>query len=274
MASLRKIAVVSSVYGSYDPIKTAVPQTVEADWIFITDRNVASYPWTVIVEPRPPKTEPRLASRVPKCDPWLYTDADVVIWIDGNIEVTSPHFIEWCLDSLGDDVICQNRQYWAENVFDEMKASFNVGGLYRTSLEEQAAYLSGDRDKPFSDLEWKAKWGDDPIVEQIDTYMAQGYPPDYGIWWCGLMVRTKDCPDFGGKWMTEMVRWTCQDQLAHSFLMHKLGIKPASLDMTSTDLPKLYRYLPKNSNELKMFEFVYAIKSEHFTRYLHPDNTK
>lgn len=198
------VAILSSVYGGYDKVYQPSEQFIPCDFIMVSDepiqqsRIVGRSRWQNIVEPNP-RVPPRLASRVAKCNPWLYTDADVVIWVDGNIEITSPFFAEWCLAYLKDNLICQTHlEHFS--IWDEVGDTVNV-----------------------------PKFADDPLREQATSYIRSGYPELYGTWWCGIMVRRRECPAFGDQWLAEMVRWSCHDQISHSYLMWKNRLIPENL---------------------------------------------
>lgn len=194
------VAIITSVYGDFDIPKPVVKQDQDCEYILVTDNpdKIPSGNWNVIHEPRD-GFDTRLQSRVAKCNPWLYTDADITIWIDGNIEVTSSRFADWCLENLGDNQVCQH-QLDRPSIWDEAKGSVSTG-----------------------------KWEPEPIHHMVEHYLSQGYPVDHGIWWCGLMVRDRNTIDLGDRWMTEMVRWTCQDQMSWAFLLWEQGLFPAEL---------------------------------------------
>lgn len=194
------VAIITSIYGGYDVLHTPVGQYQECEFVLVTDIDIPPEvvsPWRVVYEPKP-GVEPRLASREAKCSPWKYTDADVAIWVDGDIHINSPWFVTWCLQSLGDADVCQRR-------------------MDRTATEEIKASRC---------LE---KWNNDHLEEMLDHYLSTGYPDDYGIWWCGLIVRRNTAPDIGLSWLAEMIRWTCQDQISYSYIMYELRMKPKDM---------------------------------------------
>jgi hypothetical protein len=199
----RKIAVVSSMYGDYDEISAPPKQTVNCEWVLVTDRpRSVPEPWRVVVEPRP-LIAPWLAAKIAKCSPQLYADADIYIWIDSNVEILSPLFVAWCISSLGDEDLCQHRNFDWKSIHDEVKVSLTLD-----------------------------KYAGVPIREQAAHYISQGMPHDIGSWWGGLIIKTKDCPDFGTPWLAEMVRWSCsQDQISHQYIMHTMGLHPVQLDI-------------------------------------------
>src|ERR1700689_3354186 len=101
-----KIAVISSVYGNYDQLNIPAAQSREADWIMVTDkRGYVEPPWREVVECRP-QLHPRLAAKVARCNPQLYSDADVFIYIDGNVKISSHNFVNFCVTSLNKAPVC------------------------------------------------------------------------------------------------------------------------------------------------------------------------
>lgn len=198
------IAVISSVYGAHDNFLIPVEQDTECEWIMVTDEKVDLPVWNVITESRP-QLHPRLAAKVAKCTPERYTDADTIIWVDGNIRVSRPGFVSWCVKSLGDFPICQAINGSRATIFDEARASIQM-----------------------------PKYEGLPIQQQAQHYVDGGFPLDWGTWWTGLMIRSRlffehTYKGFGENWLSEMVRWTYQDQLSHPYLCWRYGIRPKTL---------------------------------------------
>lgn len=193
------IAVVSSVYGGYDIPVSPVRQDVECDWILVSDRDYDCHPWKVVVEPRP-QLHPRLAAKVAKCRPDLYTDADITIWVDASFAITSPGFVSWCVEQLGDGEVAQIPHPQRRHITDEARVSATL-----------------------------PKYGGLPVVEQAASYVAQGYPDGWGLWATGLIVyRGKS--RFGDAWLTEQMRFTYQDQLSEAPVLHRMGIRPVDMN--------------------------------------------
>src|SRR6266498_697788 len=105
--ALTKIAVVTSCYGNHDQICIPPNQTVECEWVLVTDGkpeyrpylDERQSPWQVRIEPRP-QLHPRMAAKVAKARPDWYADADIYLWMDSNVEVTSPEFVQWTTSFL------------------------------------------------------------------------------------------------------------------------------------------------------------------------------
>jgi len=196
-----KAAVISAIYGDYDSPSVPPEQTVEADWILVSDVPRDAPGWQVTVEPRP-DLHPRTAAKYPKCLPQNYSDADVLIWLDGNVRITSPVFLAWCIASLGDAPLAQHQGIFCKDIWQAVGES-----------------------------EANPKYNGYPVRRQAEHYVASGFPADFGTWWTGLMIRRKDCLDFGTPWLQENLDWTYQDQISQPYVLWKMGMRPAPLDI-------------------------------------------
>lgn len=196
-----KIAVVSAAYASYDDPSPPPPQHcgAEVEWVMVSDRDCDCPPWRSVTEPRL-LAQPRLAAKVPKARPDLYADADVYIWIDANMRICSAGFIGWCVAVLGDGEL---------GLTPQPQASTMAGELALAYPQPRYAKL--------------------PLPAQVEHYLAAGFPDGWGNWWTGLMIRRATCPQFGDAWLTEMLRWSHQDQISLPFVLHQMGLKPRDI---------------------------------------------
>ncbi|HWD45899.1 MAG TPA: hypothetical protein VHM23_19675 [Actinomycetota bacterium] len=200
-----RVAVLSSLYGDFDQVMAPVAQTVDADWILVSDRDHNCWPWKVVVEPRS-QLHPRLAAKVAKCRPDLYATADAYVWVDAGLRIGAPDFLAWCLDTLGDLSVVKLAQ---------------VPHPQRTSIADEAQVSSGI-----------AKYAGLPVVEQARHYLEGGFPDGWGLWATGL-IAYRNGPwlgRFGNAWLAEQVRWTYQDQLSQAPLLYDAGLRPVDLD--------------------------------------------
>jgi hypothetical protein len=194
-----RVAVVSSIYGGFDEPSAPVEQDVPCEWVLVSDREYDCHPWKTVVEPRP-QLHPRLAAKVAKARPDWYAEADVYIWADGNVIVTRPDFVSWCLSCLGPAPLAQHHNPARRELLDEVNTAANMPKYQGLDLEGQAR-----------------------------SYLAEGMPAGFGVWWTGLIVRTKTCPDFGTPWLAEQARWTYEDQISQPYVLWKLGLRPAAM---------------------------------------------
>jgi hypothetical protein len=191
---MSSIALITAVYGGYDSLNLREDHGFD-DAVLVSDVPAEVPPtWRVIVEPQE-GTHPRLAAKQAKFLPWLYTECDSSVWMDGGFSVHGD------LRSLADrrlaaDDLCvcdhpdQRSSYYEEAVF-----STRVG-----------KYLGL------------------PLIEQAEHYRSEGVPDPSGLWALGMIARrhTDMVQDFGIAWLKENIRWTVQDQGSFPYLVWRL----------------------------------------------------
>ena len=138
-----------------------------------------------------------MAAKVAKCCPWLYTDANTTVWMDGGARLQHPGAVEWAV----------------------------AHGQYAQWLHPERTDVT-DEAKVSAELN---KYRDQPVVEQAAWYHTDGLPDDWGLWACGFMVRPRWWP-LAEPWLVEQMRWSWQDQLSLPWLLWKLGIRPTPLE--------------------------------------------
>jgi hypothetical protein len=196
-----KVATICSVYGGYDYPPLQKEQTVPFEQITVGDRPPLNYGMVNHIEPRP-HMHPRLAAKHAKCLPWDYTDADVIIWIDGSIEVTSERFVEYMVAQSEGHLISQYVHPVRTDILDEADASFPM-----------------------------LKYKDQPVHSQANYYLEQGHPRNWGLWATGLIVYRphlgrSQLNSFGSMWLAEQVRWTYQDQISQPHVLRLHDMRP------------------------------------------------
>lgn len=142
-----------------------------------------------------------MASKVARCRPDLYSDAEITIWLDASARL-NPDSVEQLVEALGDSDIAQ--------------------------------FIHPDRSDigPEADFSLKMrKYHGHPLDAQVAHYRSAGFPVDFGLWACGCIVRrnTAQMRDFGNAWLLEMMRWSWQDQISEPFVLWSMGIRPTTL---------------------------------------------
>lgn len=181
------VTVVSAAYGGYDQPVAPPEQDVDVDWIMVTDGLVeVPAPWKTIVEPRH-HLHPRMAAKVPKCFPYVYAETEHIVWLDASAHILRPDFVSMCVDAVGDGDIAQ----WIHPQRDCILPEADVSATM-------------------------AKYGSQPVVDQVAHYMKCGHPRDFGLWATGCMTwrRAPWNQRVGQSWLNEQVLWTYQDQLS------------------------------------------------------------
>lgn len=204
-----KVAVVSAIYGGYDQPAVHPPQTVDTEFVLITDREIDApmWLWRVVVEPRP-HMHPRLAAKVPKCRPDWYVDADVWIWLDGSATLKREDSVEQLLTVAGP---------LAQFVHPE-----------RNSITAEAAVST-----------MLGKYAGQQVTEQAAHYVKRGHQDDWGLWATGCIVyrRSYDFATVGRAWLAEQVRWSYQDQISQPPILAGYGMRPGTIPGNLWDNP-------------------------------------
>jgi fermentation-respiration switch protein FrsA (DUF1100 family) len=215
------VAIVTAMFGGVDAIRPQAPQDIEVDWICVTDDPDLEVPAPfrrVVVKPaaadssRSKWAAANLAAKQYKLTPWTVTDRERVIWIDANMEVTSPSFAREALASLHDGIA----------VFDHPR---------RDCIYEEAEACLGPESQG-------GKYADQPIHGQVAHYRSEGHPQQAGLYASGVIAR--DARDtrirtLGERWMAEVEGWTVRDQLSFPVLLRQLGIEPGTFPMRLID---------------------------------------
>lgn len=199
------VAVITCITDGYDTLKPICPQngTLTVDWICVTDgTGPPPFPgsgWRIVKEPRHHE-HPNRAAKWPKCMPWQYTDAPASIWVDASFRVASRNFVADAMARA--EPIAQFRHPWRDCLYDEAGASALLG-----------------------------KYGDEPVLEQAAHYQKIGFPKNWGLWASGVIARrhTEEVKDFGRLWLSEIGRWSFQDQVSEPFALNIAGLRPADL---------------------------------------------
>jgi hypothetical protein len=199
-----RLAAVCAIYGGYDLIPP-VPDGVD-DAVLVTDVPVRSG-WRNVVEPS--GADPRLAAKRPKARPDLYTDCDASLWMDGSIHVLNDRFVALVRAKLDDDEFV---------VWDHPED--------RDCLLEEAHHC----------YDWP-KYRDGPLLQQAEHYLAEGMPEHFGLWALGSIARrhTDRMRALGDAWLSEMERWTIQDQVSLPYLLWREGIVPGTFGIDQLD---------------------------------------
>jgi hypothetical protein len=201
--AMTSVAVVTSIYGSYDSLNDQPAQSVPCEFVAVVDAPQPSGTWGVVVEPRP-HMHPRLAAKVAKCLPWRYApEVDVTIWIDGSATIISPDFVEMCLDCLDGELMAQWEHPERGCIYTEAAVSEMFGKYAGQNLTGQATH-----------------------------YKSKGHPDGWGLWATGCIVRQHDRhlhTLMGTLWLAEQMRWTYQDQISEPPVLRACDVRPAPL---------------------------------------------
>lgn len=205
------ISVISASYGAYDgnwdaPVHDEICSTMVTD---DTEYGKVAMDkgWQNIVLHEIPHVHPRVAAKVPKCDPLRFMFdclTETVVWIDAAAHIYNvDRFVE---------VVSAVPKY-----------------------EPMAQFVHPDRDDIVEEAfvsEKMLKYEDQKVVQQANLYRRRGLPAHWGLWATGMIVyhpAAFDMEAFGNAWLAEQVAWTYQDQISEPFLLWKSDYKPRTI---------------------------------------------
>lgn len=183
-----KPVVYTCIYGNYDNL---IDQPdIGADYICFTDNpDLQSNTWDVRYEPMYEHLHPRLRAKFHK----LICPFDTLsLYIDGNMQIVDTTILDKLSNFLHNG--------WATYVHPSGRDCIS------TELTESLLL---------------PKYEGLPLKEQVGYYFKKGFPKNFGLWACGVILRDGKFEDFGSKWMLENLAWTYQDQISLPYLIWK-----------------------------------------------------
>lgn len=207
-----KTTIITGIYDSYDTLKPPLPQSIDVEWICVTDvaevrGNLNG--WRIVYEPRP-HLHPNRAAKTPKMLPWLYASTDTSIWIDASFRVTSPTFAEEVLKYA--DPIAQFKHPWRDCVFDEAYECYSI-----------------------------PKYNKEVLASQVVHLIKNDHPRNWGLWATGVIARrhTPEVIQMGCDWLADVHKFSFQDQVSHPDVCRRNGLRPIDLPGTHFSNPWL-----------------------------------
>lgn len=184
-----RIAVITAIFGGMESPKPFCPQSVECDRIVITEEN-SPYPL--------PNIPPRLQAKFFKLQAHrLWPQYDAFVWIDGNIEVTSPDFVKEMISRLQTIRIQRHHE--------------------RQTIKEEIDFILA------SDNEYlTVRYGNQPLREEYEWYLSRGMPGNMPLYACNIFawVNKEDVKCFFDDWWNLVLMWSYFDQSAFSYLAY------------------------------------------------------
>lgn len=191
-----KILVLTAIFGGVDapkPFATqALPEGVTLDRLVITEAN-SPFPL--------PNLPDRLKGKYFKCTP--FDDEDIVVWVDGNIEVTDEYFVAKMIEPLLSENnvhITIQKHHERETVGQEIDFILKSGNPYLT-----------------------VRYGSQPLKDEYAWYLSKGMPPYAPLYSCNIFAydSSSDAALFLTDWLHLCLQWSWFDQSAFSYLAWK-----------------------------------------------------
>lgn len=201
-----RTALITAIFNGYDTLKPLPANHGFDEAIAVTDYQfMEADGWNMVYEPY--SETPRLAGKKPKMRPQDYVDADLYVWVDGQLRVN---------DGLKDFVLANLGAY---NLLSFKHPE-------RSCLYDEAVVV-----------EQRGLTSRSMIRGQTQSYRDAGMPKNYGFWECALLVWTRQGLPFGTRWLDEVNVWTDRDQVALPYLSWKYDFPVGTLPGESRNNP-------------------------------------
>lgn len=221
----KKIAVYTSVYGSYDKIVEPLYKDPKCDYFIFTDQNVdANSIWKKIeFEAFPREIDSNfLRNRYVKMLPHkVLPNYDYTIYIDGNLQITSE--ISLLFKKFSSKTgIAMHKHPSNNGIFEEVMYNKRLGKI----TKEEATLL----EKMYKDC---------------------NMPGDFGMYECNVICRDSsniNCITIMEKWWDEVSKGVKRDQLYFTYVLFLLGYKFQDIQLIGNNInanPMFIRYQHK-----------------------------
>lgn len=202
-----RVAVVSAVFGGVDTwkpfCKQVLPEWAEWAGLYRYDESNSPVPLPNLPDRLKAKYFKTQCYRV---NNWEQCRADVVVWIDGNIEVIRPDFVEKMITPIKNG------------------PSFTIQKHHeRRSIKEEIDFILST-DNPYLLI----RYGKQPLAKEYEYYIGRGMSPDAHLYSCNVFaakVTNQYIESMLNEWWRLCLEWSWFDQSAFSYL--------ASMDVDS-----------------------------------------
>lgn len=208
VSATQRIAIYTAVIGSYDDLKQPLVALPNCDLFVFSEEPVNAPGWTVVPRKLTQGDTSREA-RFIKLHPHLFfQNYDISIWLDANITIKDD--IRPLLNVLQDGAYC-------------------------------ASFIHPFRDCVYEEARECVALGKDSSVtmlDQIERYRQEEYPPHAGLWETNVLVRRHNdprCIELMTAWWRELQHGSRRDQLSLPVVARRLGAHIAPLDNAGVD---------------------------------------
>lgn len=242
-----KICFITAIYGNYESsCKQFKKQNIDSDFICFTDnKNIQSNGWIIDTTPyhflykskldNPEKHINSLDNNKHTFNVAKYykqafkniprlSSYDIVVWLDGTIQITSPNVSQYILNNIYQHkIITWSHEHRFGILKDEVKAS---------NYFRYTSTFWNNQKQPYQD-----------INKQYDEYISLGYSDSYfknmnhpdkhfGVWitcFVAFLQHDERVKEFLDLWYEQTLKYTTQDQIGFPFVCQKTRVIPLTL---------------------------------------------
>jgi hypothetical protein len=201
-----KVAVYTSVVTDFEHLGKHVYED-GVDYIYISDGTTAPIEkdkWQIHVLKDFDHLNPRRLAKLPKLNPYFFDflrQYDYLVWIDGDMEIIHPHFVEEIMSHLDNGMVMSPH-------FDGRDCAYGEATI------RPAKYLT------------------EPLDEQVSYYRSRGLPEHSGLFEGGVFARDmshQKAKELGMQWYIHNMVFSYQDQVSLPFIMWDMDYYPSVL---------------------------------------------
>lgn len=243
---MSKICFITAIYGNYEKsCKKFIEQTIETDFICFTDNeNIINNGWIIDTTPyhiinkneidndnyinsiknnkhtfNISKYYKQSFYKIP-----ILQKYDIVVWIDGTIEIIYDKTSEYILNNIyNQKIIGWHHEHRYGILRNEAIASL---------FDRYTSTFWNNQKQPYQD-----------VIEQFNYYTSDGYNdgffkninndnPHFGVWitcFIAFLHKDKNVKDFLELWYLQTLKYTTQDQIGFPYVCQKKNLIPFTL---------------------------------------------
>lgn len=243
---MSKICFITAIYGNYEATcKKFVKQTIDTDFICFTNNdNIISNGWIIDTTPYHLVNKSEIDNdtyvnslcnnkhtfniakyykqsfiNIPRLDKY-----DVVVWIDGTIEIIYNRTSEYILHYIyKEKIIGWHHEYRNGILSKEVKASHD---------ERYTSKFWNNQPQPYQDVDNQYKCYLDDGYNDIFFKRIKSFTPHLGVWitcFVAFLHKDKDIKNFLNLWYLQTLKYTTQDQIGFPYVCQKTHLIPFTL---------------------------------------------
>jgi hypothetical protein len=240
------ICFITAIYGSYEKLcKQFVNQTIDTDFICFTDNSdIISNGWIIDTTPYHLMNKSELDndtftnslcnnthtfniakyykqsfSNIPILEKY-----DVIVWLDGTIEVIYDKTSEYILKNIYKEKIIG---WHHEGRHGQLR-----GEVDASHFERYTSTYWNNQHQPYQDIDYQYKcYLDDDYNDLYFKYM-NSHTPHFGVWitcFVAFLHKDDDVRKFLDLWYLQTLKYTTQDQIGFPYVCQKTDLIPFTL---------------------------------------------
>jgi len=235
---MSRICFITAIYGNYEKsCKKFVKQSIDTDFICFTDNiNIFNNGWIIDTNPYHlinksnidddsfinSITNNKHTFNIAKYYKQQFKNIpvlqkyDVIIWLDGTIEIIYDKTSEFILNNIYTyKIIGWYHEYHNGDLANEVNASHMV---------RYTSTRWNNQNQPYQDID-----------NQFKHYLEDGMNPKCTIYitcFVAFLFKDKTISDFLDLWYLQTLKYTTQDQISFPFVCYKTNITPLTLPNT------------------------------------------